>query len=54
MIHFDSPTAALVALAGLVPLALVLVVERRNERARALLGLSAPPPRSPDRASPAS
>jgi hypothetical protein len=46
MIHFDSPTAALVALAGLVPLALVLVVERRNERARALLGLSAPPPRS--------
>lgn len=46
MIHFDTPTAALVALAGLVPLALVLVVERRNERARALLGLSAPPPRS--------
>jgi hypothetical protein len=46
MIHFDTPTAGLVALAGLAPLALVLVVEQRNERARALLGLSPPPPRS--------
>jgi hypothetical protein len=46
MIHFDTPIAGLVVLAGLVPLALVLAVERRNERARALLGLSAPSPRS--------
>lgn len=46
MIHFDTPAAGLVALAGLVPLALVLAVERRNERARALLGLAAPSPRS--------
>ena len=37
MLHFDTPTAGLVALAGLVPLVLVLAVERRNERARALL-----------------
>jgi hypothetical protein len=46
MIHFDTPTAGLVALAGLVPLALVLAVEQRNSRARALLGLTAPSPRS--------
>jgi hypothetical protein len=46
MIHFDTPTAGLVALAGLVPLALVLAVEQRNARARALLGLAAPSPRS--------
>src|SRR6185503_6033738 len=42
MVHFDTPTAGLVALAGLVPLVLVLAVERRNERARALLRLSGP------------
>jgi hypothetical protein len=46
MIHFDTPTAGLVAVVGLVPLALVLAVERRNERARALLGLSGPSPGS--------
>jgi hypothetical protein len=42
MLHFDTPTAGLVALAGLVPLALVIAVERRNERVRALLRLSGP------------
>ena len=39
-IHFLTPSAALIALLGLVPLAVALVVERRNARARALLGLS--------------
>ncbi len=47
MIHFDTPTAGLVALAGLVPLALVVAVERRNERARAVLRLAGPSPGSP-------
>ena len=41
-VHFLTPTAGLIALAGLVPLALVLVGERRNRRARATLGLAAP------------
>jgi hypothetical protein len=38
-----TPTAALIALLGLVPLALALVVDRRNVRSRALLGLPEPP-----------
>jgi hypothetical protein len=42
-IHLVTPLAALVALLGLVPLTLVLVVERRNARSRALLGLPEPP-----------
>jgi hypothetical protein len=46
MLHFDTPTAGLVALVGLVPLALVLAVERRNERAQTLLALPAPSARS--------
>jgi hypothetical protein len=46
MLRFDTPLAGLVALAGLVPLVLVLAVERRNQRARAVLALSGPSPRS--------
>src|SRR5262245_24459646 len=46
-LHFLAPTAALVALVGLVPLAVVLLVDRRNARARALLGL--PEPRQRER-----
>jgi hypothetical protein len=46
-LHFLTPTAALVALVGLVPLAVVLVVHRRNAGVRALLGL--PEPRSRER-----
>jgi hypothetical protein len=38
-IHFLTPPAALIALLALAPLAVTLVVERRNARARALLGL---------------
>lgn len=41
-IDFATPTAALVALAGFVPLAVVAAVERRNARARAVLGLARP------------
>ena len=41
-LHFLTPEAALVALLGLVPLALVGVVERRNRRARAVLALPEP------------
>ena len=41
-LHFLTPAAALVALVGLVPLAVVLVVHRRNARARTLLGLPEP------------
>jgi hypothetical protein len=46
MLRFDTPLAGLVALAGLVPLALVLAVERRNRRARTVLALSGPSPGS--------
>jgi hypothetical protein len=42
-IHLLTPLAALIALLGLVPLALALVVERRNARSRAMLGLPEPP-----------
>jgi hypothetical protein len=41
-LHFLTPTAALVALVGLVPLAVVLAVDRRNARALAVLGLPEP------------
>ena len=41
-LHFLTPEAAAIILAGLVPLALVAVVERRNARTRALLGLPEP------------
>jgi hypothetical protein len=41
-LHFLTPEAALIVLAGLVPLALVAVVDRRNARARSLLGLPEP------------
>ncbi|HEY7691341.1 MAG TPA: VWA domain-containing protein [Gaiellaceae bacterium] len=44
--HLETPIAALVALAGLVPLALVVLVERRSARSRRLLGLSEPAPAS--------
>jgi hypothetical protein len=39
---FLTPAAGLIALAGLVPLALVAVVDRRNARTRTALGLDAP------------
>ncbi len=45
-LHFVSPFAALIALLGIVPLALALIVERRNARSRAVLGLPEPPPSS--------
>ncbi len=38
-LHLLTPEGALIALAGLVPLALVVAVERRNAQARTLLGL---------------
>jgi hypothetical protein len=41
-LYFLTPEAAVVIVAALVPLALVAVVERRNARARAVLGLQAP------------
>lgn len=41
-VHFLTPAAGLIALAGLVPLTLFVVGERRARRARALLGLAAP------------
>jgi hypothetical protein len=41
-IHLVTPLAALIALLGLVPLALALIVERRNARSRAVLGLPEP------------
>ena len=40
--RFLTPEAALITLAGLVPLAIVALVERRNVRTRAVLGLTAP------------
>lgn len=43
-VHFLTPTAGLVALAVVLPLALVAVGELRNRRARAALGLVAPRP----------
>ena len=42
-IHLVTPLAALIAVLGLVPLALALIVERRNARSRAMLGLPDPP-----------
>lgn len=42
-LHLLTPVAALVALAGALPLVLAAVVERRNARTRAVLGLPAPP-----------
>ena len=42
-IHLLTPPAALIALAGAVPLVLAFVVERRNARARATLGLPESP-----------
>jgi hypothetical protein len=44
-VHLLTPAAAFVALVGLVPLAFVLAVDRRNGRARSILGLREPPPR---------
>jgi hypothetical protein len=41
-VHLLTPAAALVALVGLVPLACVVAVDRRNTRARALLRLPEP------------
>jgi hypothetical protein len=41
-IHLVTPLAALIAILGLVPLALALIVERRNARSRAVLGLPEP------------
>lgn len=38
-LHFVTPSATLIALVGLAPIAVALVVERRNARARAVLGL---------------
>ena len=40
-LHFLTPTAALVALAGLAPLALLALTERRGHRLRTALGLPA-------------
>ncbi|HZO62573.1 MAG TPA: VWA domain-containing protein [Gaiellaceae bacterium] len=41
-VHLAVPTALLVGLAGLVPLALALLVDRRNARSRRVLGLPEP------------
>jgi hypothetical protein len=41
-LRFLTPTAGLIALAVLVPLALLALTERRSGRVRALLGLTAP------------
>jgi hypothetical protein len=41
-LHFLTPAAGLIALATLVPLALLMLVERRARRARRVLGLSEP------------
>ena len=41
-LHFLTPIAGLIAFAGLVPIALVALVERRARRARRVLGLAAP------------
>ncbi len=43
-LHFLTPIAGLIALAGLVPIALAALVERRAHRARRMLGLPAPGP----------
>jgi hypothetical protein len=41
-VHFLTPSAGLIALAALLPLALLVLVERRGRRARRLLGLPEP------------
>ncbi len=43
-LHFLTPSAGLIALAALLPLALLFRVERRARRARRLLGLAEPGP----------
>jgi hypothetical protein len=42
-IHLLTPTAALIAVVGVLPLVLAFAVERRNARARSFLGLPEPP-----------
>ena len=41
-LHFLTPSAGLIALGGLLPLALLVLTERRGRRIRALLGLTGP------------